>query len=295
MKNIIISGASGFFGKNLIKSFKNKNVRLLCLSTKRKPTIRNKNVKWVKLDRYYSRLSKIKFNFSLFILASGIGTVQDSYKKSELLKEKKIFKNILSFVKKNKKTILIFFSSYSVYGDSKKKNKENYQCMPFSNYARRKLSFEKQLKLVSSNKLKVRIIRFSSIYGPHLKKQLVWDILKKINNKNIKLFGSGNEERDFLYIDDAVRAVNIISKSKIKNFDIFNCGTGNTTKIKNLISIVARLLKLKKKINFSCNHHKGSPSVIKINVQKLKKTGWKNKVSLKTGLINYLKWHKKKI
>ena len=57
MKSVIISGASGFIGRNLIHYYKNKKVNLICLSSK-KNNKKQKNIKWIKLDKNYHFLKK---------------------------------------------------------------------------------------------------------------------------------------------------------------------------------------------------------------------------------------------
>src|SRR6202011_562447 len=53
------------------------------------------------------------------------------------------------------------------------------------------------------------IIRFFSLYGAGRRKQILWDIGRKLidNPPGIQLFGSGEETRDFVYVEDAVELV----------------------------------------------------------------------------------------
>ena len=63
----------------------------------------------------------------------------------------------------------------------------------------------------------VIIFRLTSLYGPYLKKQLIWDTLQKVKQKKRMEFnGSGNELRDFIYIDDAIKAFDFLLRKKLK-------------------------------------------------------------------------------
>jgi nucleoside-diphosphate-sugar epimerase len=81
--------------------------------------------------------------------------------------------------------------------------------------------------------LSLTIFRLFSVYGPGLKKQLIWDVFIKSliaarNGRNeLLLLGTGNETRDFIYIDDVCEAILLNIKSKtLSNIDIYNLGSG---------------------------------------------------------------------
>ena len=292
MKSVIISGASGFIGRNLINYFKNKKVNLICLSSK-KNNKKQKNIKWIKLDKNYHFLKNKKYNFDTIFISTGIGTVGKSNINKEKIREKKIFNNLLSFIKRNnQKCKIVFFSSYSVYGDVKKKSKENDKFKPLSSYAKNKINFEKKLQKLKN--FEVIIFRLTSLYGPYLKKQLIWDTLQKVKQKKRMEFnGSGNELRDFIYIDDAIKAFDLLLRKKIKtNYEIFNCGTGKSINVKKIVNLILKLKKSKKKPYFNGKSEKYIPNKLMVNINKLRNEKWHPSNNINSGLIKYLKWYK---
>ena len=64
-------------------------------------------------------------------------------------------------------------------------------------------------------KMKIIILRIYSVYGEKNKKQLFWDVCNKIKRKENIFFGTGEEVRSWLHIDDLISAI-----LKIKNIDI---------------------------------------------------------------------------
>ena len=80
------------------------------------------------------------------------------------------------------KTKLIYISSPAVYGNSIDKK----ILKPISPYGKNKLKSERLLIQFSKlNNCEITIIRFFSLYGEGLNKQLIWDTLKKIKKKII--------------------------------------------------------------------------------------------------------------
>ena len=72
-------------------------------------------------------------------------------------------------------------------------------------------------------KFKSIILRLSSIYGPGLKRQIIYDIIKGVLiNKKISLKGSSNDSRQFLYVEDCVKIFKSLINKKHKKFSIFN-------------------------------------------------------------------------
>ena len=140
---------------------------------------------------------------------------------------------------------IIFASSMSVYGNHKKKLKENLILKPLSCYGVSKLASENYLKIFSK-KIPYINLRMFNVYGPgqdlsNLKQGMVSIYLAQAIKKNkIIIKGSLNRVRDFIYIDDVVDVwLKTLSGRRILNKD-FNVGTGNPTSIKKLISIIKK-------------------------------------------------------
>jgi nucleoside-diphosphate-sugar epimerase len=107
-----------------------------------------------------------------------------------------------------------------------------------------------------------------------------FDKLKKDNK--FLIYGTGNEQRSFIHIDDFVSGFDKIFK-KGKNQEIYNIGTTQKIKISNLANLIAKILG--KKIKFKKTKIlKGSPSIRCPNINKIKKLGFKYKISLKEGI-----------
>ncbi len=106
---------------------------------------------------------------------------------------------------------------------------------------------------------------------------------KNLNSKNEFIMqGSGNEKRSFIHIEDFCQAFDKILK-KGKNLNIYNIGTLEIVKIKEIILIMQKIFKKKVKIKKN-PIKKGGTKIRCPNINKIKKLGFKQKISLFDGL-----------
>ena len=133
---------------------------------------------------------------------------------------------------------------------------------------------------------KLVIFRPHNVYGPEMGNQHVIpefiSRIKKSKNKKFKIQGSGNEIRSFIFIDDFISAFELILK-KGKHLNIYNIGTQEKIKIKDLAFLIAKIFK--KKISLkNLPLTKGSTKIRIPNISKIKKLGFKANFNLKKGI-----------
>ena len=104
---------------------------------------------------------------------------------------------------------------------------------------------------------------------------------------------SGNQIRDYIYIEDVVNFIILLLKNKKTNGEILNLGSGKPVKIKFVINELVRQLK-KGNPNFgSIKLRKDEPNILYADTKKLKKlTGWSPKIKLINGLSKTIKFYK---
>ena len=102
------------------------------------------------------------------------------------------------------------------------------------------------------------------------------------NNNRFLIYGTGNEERSFIHIEDFISGFDKIFR-KGKNQEIYNIGTTQKVKIADLAILISKILK--KKIKFrKTKILKGSPNKRCPNINKIKKLGFRQNISLKDGI-----------
>tara|TARA_Y100001954_G_C15704757_1_gene549768 strand:- start:303 stop:1145 length:843 start_codon:yes stop_codon:yes gene_type:complete len=276
-KKILIIGGHGFIGKNLYKTLKKTNQVSRFGKTK-------KNTKNINLKN----LKKNKYNFDIIFYCAGSATVglsninpkEDYYK--NVISVKETLKYISFFPKKPD---LIFISSAAVYGNSIRKK----ILKPISNYGKNKILAEKAvIKFSKKEKIRTIILRFFSIYGPGLKKQLIWDALNKFKKKDFIFYGTGNEIRSWMFIDDAIKLILYSYKQLSIKPQIFNLSSGENIKVKSILSKLLKKLKLKNKIIFNKISLKGNPNYLAHSNNISKKLGLKKFIKIDEGLKKYV-------
>lgn len=259
---ICIFGGNGFIGSNLAREYIKKKCKVYIYSqTKIKKSIKIKNNFKIKFnEKNFSKI--LSKNFDLIYFFSG-NSNQETSKENiyyDLNTTFNKFVKLLEAVKKSKFNPTIWFaSSVVVYGAKNYPLKEKFKSKPISYYAITKYLCENLINFYSNNfNISIGILRIFSTFGPGLKRQVIYDTIKKIKTKNnFVMLGSGNEKRDFSYVDDQIKSIILLSK-KIKNprGDIYNIASGKSYFIKD---IVKRLTKIsKKKILFSFNQKRRS-------------------------------------
>ena len=144
-----------------------------------------------------------------------------------------------------------------------------------------------------------RIARLFSVYGTELKKQLLWDICKKLKNSNSNLIlsGTGGELRDWVHIKDVTAALELIGFNNNPNHSNYiNVGSGIGTSVQQVAKIVTNAWKkhtgkaIKSNFGFTNHNRPGDPFSLIAEPSCLTHLGFSAKVSLDEGIHEYVKW-----
>ena len=83
------------------------------------------------------------------------------------------------------------------------------------------------------------IVRLFSVYGAGLRKQLLWDACVKFSGRDNRFFGTGNEIRDWLHVEDAAELLIAASEHASPNCPTVNGGTGEAVRNADVLAILA--------------------------------------------------------
>ncbi|MBP6754580.1 MAG: SDR family oxidoreductase [Bacteroidia bacterium] len=292
---ILILGSKGFIGNNLLDYFR-----------KKKHIVYGSDIFSDELDEKYIQFSSVSSNFdSLFksfcfdlcINCSGASNVLNSFNKHELdfqLNSINVF-NILNSIKTyNSNCKFINLTSAAVYGNPTiLPVRESDQINPISPYGFHKLISE----IILSEYYKIYDIqtcslRLFSVYGIGLNKQILWDIFQKWkSDENIEFHGSGNETRDFIYIDDLIKVIEIIIENGDFKGEVINVANGEEIKIKDIVKLMLDELGIRD-FNFNNVIRTGDPLRWKADISKIKSMGYLKSINIEDGIKKYVIWLK---
>ena len=188
---------------------------------------------------------------------------------------------------------LIYLSSAAVYGSPKSLPiAESQTCLPISPYGFHKLMGEQLCQeFFQVYNLPTTIARIFSAYGAGLRRQVVWDICQKVlTQPQIKLYGTGQESRDFIHGIDVATAMLVLAEHSNGQANIFNLSTGIETRIEDLVRLIVANLNPEIEIEFDGNLPSGVPCNWQADITKIKQLGFETKVDLENGLDSFMQW-----
>ena len=266
--------------------------------------LKNKKFVFKKID--ISNKSKLKIFFKkidvdiVIHLAAQAGVRASIYKPSLYYKSNILgFFNLIENCRINKINRVVYASTSSVYGNSKKypTDENSNTSEPESFYAATK----KINELIAYSYSKIYNIemvglRFFTVYGPYGRPDMaIYKFTKNIlQNKKIEVFNMGKHYRDFTYIDDVTKAIVKILDRKFKEkHNIFNIASGKVIKLGDLISRIENVINKKAIIAYQ---EKQMGDVFKThgNIKKISNyIEYENLTSIDKGLKKYIEWIKK--
>jgi nucleoside-diphosphate-sugar epimerase len=290
-KKILIVGGTGFIGFHLAKKSLKKGWQVTSISSRHPKKIRFlKKVKYIRSDITNKKLLKKSTKDTYDYVVNLGGYVDHSNKKKTFKSHYEGCQNLAQIFLKKKISSFIQIGSSLEYGASKSPQKENVKCnlkSVRSVYGKAKLLSSKYvINLFKKKKFPSTVIRFYLVYGP---KQNINRFIPTIINgclKNKKFPTSdGSQLRDFLYIDDAIRAIIMCLENKKSRGQILNIGTGKPKLIKKVIQMVKKVSKGGKPQYGMFKLRKFDIPKLYPNINKVKnKIKWSPKVSFEKGI-----------
>ena len=302
-QKILVTGGSGFIGSAITNYLVDEGHLVTVFDNNSRGKIRRlskniKKIKFVKGDiRDYKKLKSIKSNFDTVIHLAYVNGTKFFYKKPiEILDIATIgMLNILKFSKEKKVKNFYLASSSEVYQNPIRFPTDENEMLkipdihnPRYSYGGGKIFSELYgIHFAKKYFKKFIIFRPHNVYGKdmgndHVIPEFINRFKRIGNKKKFLIYGTGNEIRSFIHINDFVNGFDKLFK-RGKNQEIYNIGTSEKVKISQLAKTISNILK--KKITFSRTKLlKGSPSKRCPDIKKIKKLGFKQKISLREGL-----------
>jgi len=313
-KLIAITGAGGFIGGHLVAEFRRRGHKY----------IRAVDIK--KLEHWYERFDDVE-NLSLdlndrencevaargaqsvYNLAAnmgGMGFIENN--KALCMLSVLINTHMLQAALKHHVPRYFYSSSACVYnGDKQKtfeapslKEEDAYPAMPEDGYGWEKLFSERMCRHFREDfGLRTRVARFHNVYGPWGtwyggREKAPAAICRKVieaklkGKHEIEIWGTGDQTRSFMYIDDCLKGIDRIMESDI--LEPLNLGSSEAVTINRLVDLAEEIAGIKLKRNYDLSAPKGVNGRNSDNTKIQQLLHWEPNTPLRIGLEKTYRW-----
>lgn len=292
MKKILVTGYNGFIGSNLVEELLSAGYHVIGLSNKREEKKRN----FTHIQKDIRKLNECDLpkGISHIVHLAAVTDVSFCQKNPAECMDINVngTQNMLEIARKTCAKFLQLSTSH-VYGTpTRLPIKEDHPCKPSSIYASSKLVSEIIAESYSrAYKMDVSVVRLFSIYGPYSTEHLVTSkVISQLLDENFISLGNLFPQRDFLYVKDAVKAIELVLR-KTKGFEIYNVGYGKSHSILDLVKILRKIANKNIPIKSSKKQiRKSDADRIVSDSSKIRSLGWKPTTSFHDGLKKTFDW-----
>ena len=286
--SILITGSEGLIGKELSSKLEDLKFNIIRYDIKNGKDVLDKN-----------SLEKIVHNVSGVVHLAAVSRVINGFKDPYKAVMTNVIgtTNILDLIRtKNPSCWMIFGSSREVYGETRSKVKESDPQNPLNVYGASKSAGEFLTLCYGDNyNMNTFVVRFSNVYGSlndHPDRVIPRFMNQALSNSDITVFG-GNQVFDFVHLSDAVdgllKLILKISNNEKLDERTFHFLTGDSKSLAELIKKIIGLTNSKSNVKYlprreyDVDMFEGDPSVT------MSALGWRPKMSIEDGLLDYLR------
>ncbi|HEX5423515.1 MAG TPA: NAD(P)-dependent oxidoreductase [Candidatus Acidoferrales bacterium] len=296
---VIVTGACGFIGRHVTKTFAAEGTRVVGIghgSWSADEWSRWGLARWQAADVSHEALHKLGERPTTVVHCAGGSSVSASIE-SEAEDEKRTVgttKSVLDFVVRDAPdSKVVLLSSAAVYGEvAHLPIKEDASLAPISPYGRHKLTMENLCRsYCDQHGVSAAILRFFSIYGPGLRKQLFWDACQKLQAKSCVFQGTGDERRDWLHVSDAVGLIKLVATKASHGCITINGGSGRSVTVRSAVEAIARLLESPMP-QFRGERREGDPVGYEADIGRARSLCWEPKQGFAKGIADYVAWYR---
>jgi UDP-glucose 4-epimerase len=206
--------------------------------------------------------------------------------------------NVLQAARKSGARRVVLSSSCAVYGDGPNPPRETQAARPLSPYAASKLAGEAlALSAAASYNLPIVCLRYFNVFGPRQDSSSPYSGVIAIyathlaNRQPVVIYGDGRQTRDFIFVDDVVRANRWACESESAIGGVWNIGTGRGRSVRELFEILSSLFDTKVEARYEparageIRHSRCDPSAAR-------RAGFHAQVDFREGLRKTVAWYK---
>lgn len=316
MKKILITGAAGFMGSNVLDYLflKYPNFSFVALDALTYAgNLKNFSKEMLKSSRFKFVYGDVR-NTNLVDNLIGKSDIVIHFA-AETHVTRSIYDNVKFFetdvlgtqavanaVYHHKKRVerFLHISTCEVYGSGMtKKMDESHPLNPHSPYAAAKAGADRLVySYYLTYKIPSIIVRPFNVFGPrqHLEKVIPRFITSCILHEPLTIHGNGKAERDFMHVNDMSTAIDLLMHAPLEKVkgEVFNIGSGRAISVLQIAKFIAKYMKVASSQIHFLKDRPGQVSTFACNFDKIKKLlNWKPQIDFHKGLTETIRWYKK--
>lgn len=250
MKKCLVTGGSGFIGSNLVDKLVSLGYKVTSLD--KNLLYKNPNANNIKLDicdynSIFPYFEKVDYVFHL----AAQSRIQPSIINPINAVDVNVLgtTNVLQCSRENKVKKVIYSSTSSAYGNNLIPNEESQNPDCLNPYAFSKVAGEEMCKMYQKVfGLKTLILRYFNVYGPRSPIEGQYApvigifLRQKKENKPLTVVGDGSQRRDFVHVNDVVKANILASEVDLPDSfqSIFNIGSGKNYSVLEIAKMISK-------------------------------------------------------
>lgn len=297
MASYLVTGGAGFIGSHLCRKLESLGHKVVSLDNMMHPCENPYESKFADV-RYSQDIAQyFKGTDVCFHLAAQISVDRSIHSPQETIDVNiNGTLNILELCRKHD-IKLVFASTSEVYGTAQKpKMDEDHPLDAQSPYGASKAAADRLCKsYIDTYGMDIAILRNFNTFGPCQNDDSYGGVIARFTKaalagEDLNIFGSGEQERDYMWVDDAVNAYLKVVSQK----GVFNAGSGTTIKVNRIAHLIKEHLKSKSRIV----HVKARPGEVQrlcCDAGKIKKLGWSPKTSIEEGIKKYVDYYQNSV
>lgn len=302
----LVTGGAGFIGSHIVELLVERADSVAVIDNFATGRIENlealaNRVEIHRLDLARDDVAPVLENgrFDVVIHAAGNASIPASVADPRRDLEDNVLttQNLLESVRRvSPGSFVVNLSSATVYAEgSDDPMPEDYPREPVSPYGVSKLAAELYTTVYSRvYGLRTASVRIFSVFGPRLRKQVVWDFMSRLASNPLELViqGDGSERRDPSHVRNVAQAVLLVAERSPMTGDVYNLGSRDSISIDQLARDIASAMGVDPIIRHSGKRGAGHPRTWRADTRRIESLGYEQEVSYKDGLAQTVAWFK---
>jgi UDP-glucose 4-epimerase len=301
---VLVTGGAGFIGSHLVEALVAAGAAVTILDDFSTGYRSNLEAVWSKLhierhdlarDDLAGVFSGQGYRYAFHLAANGY--VPPSIENPRLDFEKNALGtfNLLEALRAHSPdTRLVYTSTAAVYGDGVPHAiSESHPVDPMAPYGVSKLAGERYLSVYARTfGLAAASVRLFSVFGPRLRKQVVYDFIRKLqdNPDELYIYGDGSQIRDLNHVSNVVDAMLLVAAAGELTGEVYNVASGESLSIRELAEMLSRLMGLAPTFVFSGQVRQGDAQNWTADFSRLSALGYRPKTAVEPGLQALIAW-----